>query len=351
VRSFIGAYINKKFMCGRKKLAAAGLGIGMFFLLGTGVFLFLLSPPHHVPAGEIREIAIAPETPLREIARQLYDAGLIRSPYFFRLYLRLTDRDRQLKAGNYRLVTGVSVPVLTERLCAGENSYIAVTIPEGFTMEQIAGTLQQKGLIDADKFWEAAEKEEFAYDFLNEAVPARNRLEGFLFPDTYYISRGMSEKDIIEMMLKRFAQVLTPEVRERLAEENLTVQEMVTLASMVEKEARHPEEQPLIAGVMLNRLQAGMPLQVDATVLYALGEHRERVYYRDLEVDSPYNTYRYRGLPPGPIASPGEGAIRAVLYPASHNYLYYVARPDGFHIFSATLEEHNRARRLVREMS
>lgn len=341
----------RRLIAENKKLALMGLVGGLFFFLAAGIVIFLLSPPTHVPGGEMREITIAPETPLGEIVEQLYKADLIRHRGFFKFYLRVTGKDRQLKAGNYQLVTGISVPYLAARLCTGENSYVVVTIPEGFTLEQIASTLEQKGLINSEKFWEVAEKGEFDYDFLREAPPGRRRLEGFLFPDTYHVSRSMSEKEIIEMMLKRFARVLTPEVRERLMAENLSVQEMVTLASMVEKEARYPQEQPIIAGVMLNRLQAGMPLQVDATVLYALGEHRERVYYRDLEVDSPYNTYRYRGLPPGPIASPGEGAIKAVLYPTPHNYFYYVARPDGSHIFSTTLEEHNRARQLVRENS
>jgi UPF0755 protein len=167
-------------------------------------------------------------------------------------------------------------------------------------------------------------------------------MEGYLFPDTYHIGSRTTEEEIIKMMLKRFNDELVKlDYVEKITLPGLSLHNAVTLASLVEREAREDSERPVIAGVIMNRLNRGMKLQIDATVLYALGGHKEKVYYKDLEVDSPYNTYLYYGLPPGPIAFPGEASLKAAIEPAITDYLYYVAKPDGSHAFARTLAEHN----------
>ncbi|MDH7478814.1 MAG: endolytic transglycosylase MltG [Syntrophomonadaceae bacterium] len=305
----------------------------------------LLPPNQGVPA--VKKFVVPPNATSRTVAQRLYEEGLIRSQDAFLIYLRISGKDRLLKAGEYQLADNLTLPQLVERLYQGSTTFYQVVIPEGYTLDQIADVLESKQLIDRDRFFELIERGEFNFRFIADLPAGPNRLEGFLFPATYQISADAGEKEIIELMLKRFDRFLTPAVESRCEELGISVRELVTLASMVEREARQREEQPIIAGVLYNRLEQGMLLQVDATVQYALGQHRERLYYKDLEVDSPYNTYRYGGLPPGPIASPGEGALQAVLYPARHRYLYYVAKPDGSHIFSTSLDEHNRARRSI----
>lgn len=305
----------------------------------------LLPPNQGEPT--VKKFVVPPNATSRMVAQRLQEEGLIRSQDAFLIYLRISGKDRLLKAGEYQLADNLSLPQLVEKLYQGNTTFYQVVIPEGYTLAQIADALESKQLIDRERFSELIERGEFNFRFITDLPAGPNRLEGFLFPATYQISTDAGEKEIIELMLKRFDRFLTPAVESRCAELGISVREMVTLASMVEREARQPEEQPVIAGVLYNRLKRGMPLQVDATVQYALGKHRERLYYKDLKVDSPYNTYLYGGLPPGPIASPGEGAMQAVLYPAQHNYLYYVAKPDGSHIFSTSLEEHNKARRSI----
>lgn len=307
-------------------------------------------PPNQDGEPVFKRFVVSPNTTSRTIAQRLYQEGLIRSPSAFLVYLRVSGKDRLLKAGEYQLPDNFTLAQLIDRLYQGDTTYYAITIPEGFTIKQIADALEEKNLINRDRFFEVVEKGDFQYEFLSGAPAGSNRLEGYLFPATYNISAdlngdGTKEKEILDSMLKRFNQFLTPEIEARRDEIGITTHDLVTMASLVEREARKPEEQPIIAGVLYNRIKAGMLLQIDATVQYALGKHQERLYYKDLEVESPYNTYLHAGLPPGPIASPGEGALKAVLYPAEHKYYYYRARPDGSHVFSRTLEEHNQAKR------
>ncbi|NPV90443.1 MAG: endolytic transglycosylase MltG [Firmicutes bacterium] len=292
-----------------------------------------------------RMVSIDANTSMRAAADNLYQAGLIRSPNAFLLYLRITGKDRLIKAGDYQLPDNLPLKELINQIYQGNTMFSVVVVPEGYTLQQIADTLEAKGMIDRGRFFEVVEKGSFQYAFLAGAPEGQKRLEGFLYPATYKIPPSAREDVIIDTMLHRFEQFLTPELEARRNELGMSYHDMVTLASMVEREAQKTEEQPVIAGVLNNRLKRGMLLQVDATVQYAMGTHRDKVYYKDLEVDSPYNTYRYKGLPQGPIASPGENALKAVLYPAEHSYLYYVARPDGSHVFSKTLEEHNQAKK------
>ncbi|MFA4886244.1 MAG: endolytic transglycosylase MltG, partial [Desulfotomaculaceae bacterium] len=198
-----------------------------------------------------------------------------------------------------------------------------------------------KGLVDRDKFFAAVANEDFSYAFIQSLPKGDKRLEGYLFPDTYQVTRGSSEKSIIDMMLQRFAREMSNhDYQAQASKGGLSLHEAITVASLIEREARIDEERPLIAGVIYNRLNMQMQLQLCATVEYALGTNKPKLYYKDLEIDSPYNTYRIMGLPPGPIAMPGENSLLAAIHPAHTEYLYYVAKPDGSHAFATTLAEH-----------
>lgn len=287
-------------------------------------------------------VSIPAQSSAEQVAGILKEGGLVRSSLIFRLYARWQGLDVRLKAGEYSLSSGLSTPEVLRELVDGKGAVQSFTVPEGFTTVQVADLLAAKGLADREKFLQAAAGQEFSHAFLREAPQGEKRLEGYLFPDTYQVTRGSAEGIIIEMMLKRFEQEIRElELQARAERAGLTLHEAVTIASLVEREARVDEERPLIAGVIYNRLKNSMPLQIDATVQYALGATKPKIYYKDLEIDSPYNTYRVKGLPPGPIAMPGRSSLLAAVNPARTGYLYYVARPDGTHAFAATLAEHN----------
>ncbi|MBS3900834.1 MAG: endolytic transglycosylase MltG [Dethiobacter sp.] len=285
------------------------------------------------------------------IANILTEKGLVRHALVFRFYAKYHGLDQQLQAGDYKLTYGMTMDQLLQELSAG-NVYrptVTVTIPEGFVLEQIAQRLAQEGLVNFEEFMLLA----------RETVPAFGRieagqryaLEGYLFPDTYEFPETVTPQEILTRMQSRVEEVLTPAMRSRAGELGLDIHQLMTLASLVEREVQSPEEAPLVAAVIHNRLAKGMPLQICASVIYALGEHRDKLYYADLEVDSPFNTYRHLGLPPGPIAAPGKRSIMAVLYPAEVDYLFYVLKEDGSgtHYFGRNYAEHQanirRARR------
>ena len=323
--------------------------LGLFGLLVALITVRLLwLPASRTSPAETKQMQILPNTSSYQIAENLYREGLIRNQTAFLIYLRFSGYERQLKAGTYILSNQMSVQEIVQKFYLNEISTTKFTIPEGYTLMQVEEVLVEKGLINRERWRTVIQEENFAYPVLASLPAGNNRLEGFLFPATYEIAVGMGEAEIVDLMLKCYQQNVTPVVREKARERGLNELALITFASLVEKEARLAEERPIIAGVIFNRLRSKMLLRIDATVQYALGEHRERIYYRDLEIDSPYNTYRYPGLPPGPIASPGMEAIEAVLNPTEHDYYYYVAKPDGSHVFSRTLEEHNRARRQLR---
>ncbi|HZW83129.1 MAG TPA: endolytic transglycosylase MltG, partial [Candidatus Deferrimicrobium sp.] len=223
-----------------------------------------------------------------------------------------------------------------------ESTAVRVTIPEGFTTKQIVDLLVQEKLIDKEKFMSLVKSKDFGFSFLQGLPQSEARLEGFLFPDTYEIAPGTSEEEIISLMLKRFEQELTPEVKAAISQKALTVQNFVTLASLIEREAREPEDRPVISQVFQKRLRIGMPLQSCASIQFILGTAKPVLSLKDLEVKSPYNTYKNTGLPPGPIANPGRAALLAAAFPASTDYLYFVAKSDGYHAFAKSYEEHLR---------
>ena len=285
-------------------------------------------------------VEIPNNTGTSQIAQLLYDNGLIHNPTFFRLYVRNEGLDRYLRAGRYDLNPSMSLPEIVDRLQRGQLNLVSFTIPEGFTLQQMAESLERQGVADAQVFLELVEEGDFNFPWLDDLLVGPLRFEGFLFPDTYRIPEGFSEASIIQMMLDRFTEVFTQEYEAQSGEVGMSMLEIVTLASIVEREIRRSEEQVIASAVFHNRLNIGMRLESCATVQYALGEVRPVLLYRDLEIDSPYNTYRNAGLPPGPIAAPGRGAIRAAFNPTGDDYLFFVARPDGSHYFSRTFREH-----------
>ena len=271
-------------------------------------------------------------------------ANVVSSPRLFRFYASARHRDRDLKAGTYIFQPGASWNDVLDALTRGKGLVHTVTIPEGFALSSIAPLLGRALGVPPESVIVAASDSSLRHR-LDVPTPT---LEGYLFPDTYTFAEGTPPAEAVRMMVARFEKVWKPEWDGRLQQLAMSRHDIMTLASIVEKEARLAEERPVISAVYHNRLERGMPLQADPTVQYALGRHVDRVLYKDLEVDSRYNTYKHTGLPPGPIASPGAASIEAALFPANVPYLYFVASPDGHHEFRQTFAEHTEAREQIR---
>lgn len=279
-----------------------------------------------------RFVYIEPGTGTLGIAKILRKEGVIHHDLLFLLLAALRGSHGRLKPGEYEFSPRMSLLEVLKKLEEGRVVVHQVVIPEGFTVREISRLLGNVGLADGGRFLAIA-----------------SDLEGYLFPDTYYLTRGMSEEVIVQMMLNRFRQVFGPTEAERAKALGMSVREVVTLASLVEKEAKVSGERALISAVFHNRLRHGMPLQSDPTVIYALPQFTGHLHRVDLSIPSPYNTYLHKGLPPGPIANPGRSSILAVLYPAKVDYLYFVSKNDGTHVFSRTLAEHERAVRRYQQ--
>lgn len=271
-------------------------------------------------------------------------AGVIQSPFAFRVYARARGLDRQIQAGTYLLRRGTGWSDLLGAMNGGTGIINRITIPEGFTIAQITPVLERALGTPSDSV-DAAVRDSA---LRAQASDPAETLEGYLFPDTYVFAPGTTARQAVSEMVKRFEREWKPEYDAQAAALGHSRHEIVTMASIVEKEARVPSERPVIAAVYYNRLKDGMLLQADPTIQYALGRHKERVMYRDLTIDSPYNTYLHAGLPPGPIASPGGASLRAALAPANVPYLYFVAAPDGHHEFRTSLAEHEQAKRQIK---
>lgn len=296
--------------------------------------------PHGTPV----RVIIPRGATFRAAADSMAAGGIITSPFAFRVYARLKGSDRQIQAGTYLLRRGTRWADLIGAMNGGMGIINRVTIPEGFTIAQITPVLVRALNTTSDSV-DAAVRDSATRARLADPVET---LEGYLFPDTYVFAPGTTAREAVSEMVKRFEREWKPEYDAQAAALGRSRHEIVTMASIVEKEARLPEERPVIAAVYYNRLKFNMPLQADPTVQYALGRHTERVLYRDLTVDSPYNTYLHTGLPPGPIASPGGASLRAALAPAKVPFLYFVAAPDGHHEFRETIAGHEEAKRQVR---
>jgi len=316
------------------------LSLGLFFLVGIclsiGFGYYLVSP---AKKGAQNQVFLVREgSTLKEVVTELDREELIASKGLLLLWARLRGYGKKIKAGEYRLNSGMPPMKILSALMTGAIVTHPVTIPEGFTLKQIGAVLEKKGLINGGEFLSLTEDPKIAKRY----GISRDGLEGYLYPDTYHFGRGLPGISVVDTMVRRFWEMTEP-LMERIGESGMTVEEVVILASIVEKETGRGEERPLIASVFLNRLKRGMRLASDPTVIYGLKNFNGNLTRKHLAQRTPYNTYLIRGLPPGPIANPGLEAIKAVLYPAKTEYLYFVSRNDGTHYFSKTLSEHNRA--------
>ena len=317
----------------------------LFFLVvlaGAAVALrFIWSRPFSAAPGVEKFVVIPHGTSSYETAHLLEREGVVRHWAVFLAYLKLAKPRRPLQAGEYRFAEPLSVIQVADKLIRGLIYYREFTVPEGYSLFEIVALLEQKGFARAADLLAAAGR----VDLIADLSPKAKNLEGFLFPDTYRLARGTTEDEIAQMMVRRFREVYAA-LEPRLRESSLNLQQAVTLASLIEKETGVDSERELISAVFQNRLKKEMLLQCDPTVIYAAqlrGNYRGTIFQSDLESNSPYNTYRHPGLPPGPIANPGKRSLEAALNPAQSDYLYFVADNRGGHVFSRTLAEHQRA--------
>ncbi len=305
--------------------------IAICVLIGFALSIVLFLPGY---SNTKEEIIIKPGMGAKDIANLLTEKGIIPHPYLFMFVARLYGKDRDIKAGKYILRKDMSLFEILKTIVEGRGVLEAVTIPEGLTSQQIAEILYKRGIIQ--------DKKEFL-DIVKE-----KGLEGYLFPDTYYVPENYGANRMIDMMLRRFREKLPKDFQKKAKEVGLTEKEVIILASLVEKEAKYPEDRPKIASVFLNRLKKGMKLESCATIQYILKKPKPNLSYEDLKIKSPYNTYLYKGLPPGPICNPGEASILSVLNPEKTDYLYFVVGKDGHHLFAKTYKEHLKNKRKVK---
>ena len=276
------------------------------------------------------------------IGDKLVDAGVVRDRTIFRVALFISGRARALKAGEYRFTAPMHALDVIDKIARGDVYKRLLTFREGLTIAEMAQVFEEKGFGKADEFQKAAAN----VTLIADLDPSARDLEGYLFPETYSLPRDTPAAVVVEQMVAGFKNALTPEMRAAAETDGLSVRQLVTLASLVEKETGAGDERPLVAAVYRNRLRIRMPMQADPTVIYALqkaGQYNGNLTREHLrELDSPYNTYKYAGLPPGPIAAPGRASLQAAAKPADADYLYFVSKNDGTHVFASTLDEHNR---------
>lgn len=288
----------------------------------------------------------------RAVANKLADTGVLRSATGFVLMTTLRGARDKLQAGTYEVSPRDSGSAILRRLVSGDTtpSDISVTFPEGFTLKQIAERLDAQSIVKKDVFLAAATVDRFRAEFpFLASAPAGASLEGYLFPDTYRFYRDSDPRAVLQRFLQRFGEQLDAAQKETSAAPGnghpaASVHALVTMASIVEREVQSESDMRLVAGILWDRLKAGMGLDADATIRYALDNWEKPLTVKDLAVDSPYNTRKYRGLPPGPIGNPGLQSLKAALKPEASKFVYYLSAPDGRTIFSVTLDEHNRAK-------
>ena len=324
----------------RKALKYVSVGVLSLAILGGGA----LGASYFVPNtfnddGESQVLVIGKDATGTEIADMLYEHGLIRSTQVFKLWLALSGTGSKLQSGHYQIPNKVSVHELINLLQEGHVESIKLTIPEGYTVGDIAIALEKAQIMKASDF--LAEAKTFVpYPYMKGTKPTTYPVEGFLFPSTYEVPVGATPKDVILMMSEQMNRYLTPAVKKQIQAQHMSIHDFVTLASIVERESLFDADRPTIAGVFKKRLAHGIPLQSDATISYVLGYAKENVTIGDTQLQSPYNTYVSKGLPPGPIANPGKKALDAVLHSENTDYLYFVADKEGHNHFSKSYEEH-----------
>ena len=275
------------------------------------------------------------------IGQKLIAAGVVRDDLTFRTAIIVSGRARALKAGEYRFAQPMHALDVIDKIARGDVYKRLLTFREGLTIIDMAQVFETKGFGKAEEFRQAA----MNHKLIADLDPAAPDLEGYLFPETYALPRDTPASVVVQQMVAGFRKALTDDMRASATQDGLSIREMVTLASLVEKETGAPDERPLVAAVYRNRMKRHMPMQADPTVIYALqkaGKYNGNLSRDHLQYDSPYNTYKYAGLPPGPIAAPGKASLQAAAKPADADYLYFVSKNDGTHVFASTLAEHNR---------
>ncbi|AMP20725.1 hypothetical protein AZF37_05640 [endosymbiont 'TC1' of Trimyema compressum] len=314
-------------------------------LIGATFYVYFLPPNVN---GEV-SIMINEGDSLDTIGTTLMDNDVIKSKQMFILYSRMKGDSADFKSGTFIIKRPISLESLNKQLkeIPAAEQGVKITIPEGYSISQISKPFANSGLMDKDTFLAIADKGDFDYKFLKFAKPenVKYKLEGFLFPDTYYFDKGESPKSMFEKMLNRFDEVVGTQLMSKAQSLGTTPLALVTMASVIEKEAVISKERPIISGVFYNRIKENMKLESCSTVQFALGkeEYKPVVTLEDIKINSPYNTYMYGGLPPGPIASPGKESLEAAFSPETTAYLYFVAKGDGSHIFNTSYEEHLKA--------
>lgn len=319
-----------------------GITIVLLILLVVG-YIYIQIGPYNKNSKKDILVEIPNGATLTKVSSILEENKLIKNKVLFKVVSKFKEDNNGVKAGKYLLSQKYSNSEILDILISGKtyNDGIKVTIPEGSTYKEVIKYLTNKKIGKAEVYEELINNPKEFYDkykFLDEKDITT--LEGFLYPDTYYFEKDMSEKDVISAMLKRFSEVYTPELKEKQKKMGLTLQQVINMASIIEKEAVKDVDRPKIAGVFYNRLEIGMPLQSDATIQYIFDERKHIVSYSDLKIDSPYNSYLNKGLPPTPISNPGIKSIEAALEPEDNDYLYFVATVDGGNNYSKTYDEH-----------
>ncbi|TSC52128.1 MAG: hypothetical protein LiPW39_610 [Parcubacteria group bacterium LiPW_39] len=319
------------------------LALVLFFAAGLFYIWFQIYwPPNKNGSEQIFEAEKGKR--VAEIAAKLQAQNLIRSAFWFKVYVGYKKQSSALQAGKYSLSPALSIPEIAAIMTGGRVIFdeIQITFPEGFTFKQVKARLLEQGLAAAEFLdGEKIADYQVQYKFLSEA-PAGVNLEGFLFPDTYRFKRDIKKEEIAKKFLDNFDRKLAPALREAISRQGKTIYEIVNLAALVQQEAVSEEEMPLIAGVFVNRLRLGMALQSDASVNYVTGKKERQPTWDDTKVASPYNTYLHTGLPPTPICNPGIEAIKAAVYPQASDYLYFLHPFNSSAIYSKTMEEHNK---------
>ena len=325
-----------------KKIILISSVLIVLSLCGLAVFILDLRQYAHQPAGldtENMVVNIRSGQPFKITTDILFKAGIIKNPFKFNLVARLKGYDKQLKAGEYALAASMSPIKILEKLVKGKVKLYKLTVPEGLNINQIAELVAQEGFAEQAVFIESATDAAFAHE---HGISAET-FEGYLYPETYYFPKSVSTKTIVSSMAKRFRLVFKPEWEERGKQLGFSIHQVVTLASIIEKETGAPFERPIISSVFHNRLKKKMRLESDPTVIYGLKNFDGNLNRKHLETLTPYNTYKIRALPPGPISNPGSESLEAALYPADTAYIYFVSKKDNTHQFSTNFNDHNQA--------
>lgn len=323
-----------------KTLFIIGIIVVLLFALFNS-YVDKMALPIDTESSEYITVEIPTGSTTGDISNILFSHGLIRNEFVFKILSNKMNYEGKYQAGTYMLGYNMSMKDIMKIIYNGnsQSNSVRFTIPEGYDLRRIADTLEQQGLIDKDAFFNEVTNGDFSYRFLDGLEKSENRLEGFLFPDTYEVYKNATEWDIINKMLARFDQLFVDEYYQKAEDLGFTIKEIITLASIIEREALINDERPIVSSVFHNRLYIDMALQSCATVQYILGEVKPNLTIQDTKIESPYNTYLNKGLPPGPIASPGLASIKAALYPVESDYMYFVAKGDGSHAFAVTYDE------------